>query len=308
MTTAQTVTGAVAVRDNSPAGMIEQYRSDFALVLPSHVKPESWVRVVQGLVRRDKKLREAAESDPASLIVACMDAARQGLEPGTEQYYLRPVKIKGKLQVQGIRGYQGEIELIYRAGAVASVVVEVVRERDEFVWKPGAYDSQVPLRWQGPMERPLHEADWFADRSALKGVYAYAIMKDGGATSKVVVLNQAHITLAKKSSEGSDGVYSPWRNHEEAMWLKTAAHRLQKWVPTSAEYMREQLRAVRDVAAEPVRPVPPDLGSPPPSPPSDVDTETGEVVEGEVVSDDGGLASVWPEVDEPGRDSAAGPA
>jgi hypothetical protein len=34
------------------------------------------------------------------------------------------------------------------------------------------------------------------------------------------------------------------------MWMKTGAHRLAKWVPTSAEYMREQLRAVRDVAAE----------------------------------------------------------
>jgi len=34
------------------------------------------------------------------------------------------------------------------------------------------------------------------------------------------------------------------------MWMKTAAHRLRKWVPTSAEYMREQLRIVAGVQAE----------------------------------------------------------
>jgi recombination protein RecT len=307
MTGTQTVTGAVAVRDNSPAGMIEQYRAEYALVLPSHVKPESWVRVVQGLVRRDKKLAQAAQADPASLIIALMDAARQGLEPGTEQFYLRPVKIKGNLQIQGIRGYQGEIELIYRAGAVATVIAEVVREGDLFIWRPGAYDTQEPPRWRGPMERPLHEADWFADRGKLIGVYAYAIMKEGGATSKVVVLNQADIDLAKKSSDGVDSVYSPWRNHEAAMWLKTAAHRLQKWVPTSAEYMREQLRAIRDVSAEPARPRLPDSDSPPPPASANVDTETGEVVEAEVVDDepasgDGTLAGPgWPEPPEDAR-------
>ena len=32
------------------------------------------------------------------------------------------------------------------------------------------------------------------------------------------------------------------------MWLKSAARRLEPWVPTSAEYRREQLRAVASVA------------------------------------------------------------
>jgi recombination protein RecT len=294
----QTVTDAVATRDeNSPAAMIELYRGDFALVLPSHIKPEAWVRVVQGVVRRDAALYNAAKSDPGSLVIALMDAARQGLEPGTEQYYLTPRKVKGKMQVKGIRGYQGEIELIYRAGAVSSVVVEVIRERDLFVWMPGAYDTQVPRRWDGPMERPLHDADWLGDRGGLRGVYAYAVMKDSN-TSKVVVLNRQHIDLAKKSSEGSDSAYSPWVKHEESMWLKTGAHRLQKWVPTSAEYMREQLRAIRDVAAEPPAPRPP--AGPPPEPPapSDVDTATGEVVEGVVVEDPPDDA--WPPATQPG--------
>lgn len=233
-----TVSSAVAVRDNGPGAMIEQYKGDLAMVMPSHVKPDTFVRLAVSVLRRDQDLAKAAMNNPAALMGALMEAARLGLEPGTEQYYLTRRKVKGVEEVQGIRGYQGEIELIYRAGAVSSVIVEVVRERDSFKYVPGRD------------ERPLHEIDWDAsDRGALRLVYAYAIMRDG-ATSKVVVLNRQKVMEAKAFSKGSDSPYSPWVNHEEAMWLKTAAHRLTKWVPTSAEYMRERLRAQADVAAE----------------------------------------------------------
>lgn len=236
--TAETITTAVASRPpQTLSDLIEERSKDFTTVLPSHIKPETWIRLAQGALRKNAKLQQAAKSNPRSLLVALLDAARQGLEPGTEQYYLVPRKVKGKLEVQGMRGYQGEIELIYRAGACSSVVVEVVREKDTFAWAPGR------------MERPEHEAKWFEDRGGLIGVYAYAIMKDGS-TSKVVVLNQLDIDLAKSKSDGADTEYSPWQWNPASMWLKTAVHRLQKFVPTSAEYIREQLRAVQDVAAE----------------------------------------------------------
>jgi recombination protein RecT len=125
-------------------------------------------------------------------------------------------------EVQGIVGYQGIVELIYNAGAASSVVVEVVRANDQFNYVPGLH------------ERPVHTVDWFGERGDLVGVYAYAVMQ-GGATSKVVVLNKNHIARAKAKSDGADTEYSPWRTDEESMWLKTAARRLGKWVPTSAE-------------------------------------------------------------------------
>lgn len=236
--TQNTITNAVAVRDTGPGAMVEQYSADLATVMPSHVKPETFVRLAVSVLRRDKNLALAAQNNPAALMGALMDAAQLGLTPGTEQFYLVPRKVKGQLEVQGIRGYQGEIELIYRAGAVSSVIVEVVRQNDLFQYAPGRD------------ERPRHEIDWDADdRGPLRLVYAYAVMKDG-ATSKVVVLNRRDIERAKANSQGSDSPYSPWQKHEESMWMKTAAHRLTKWVPTSAEYMREQLRAAADVAAE----------------------------------------------------------
>ena len=281
--TENTVSAAVAVRDNGPGAMVEQYRNDLAMVMPSHVKPDTFVRLAVGVLRRDKNLALAASNNPAALMGALMDAAQLGLTPGTEQYYLVPRKQKGRLEIQGIRGYQGEIELIYRAGAVSSVIVEVVRQADTFRYAPGRD------------ERPLHEIDWdAADRGPLRLVYAYAVMKDG-ATSKVVVLNRSQVMDAKAMSQGSDSQYSPWQKHEEAMWMKTAAHRLTKWVPTSAEYMREQLRAQAEVAAE-VRPAAAPASQAHAAPVVEVEHDEGPI-EAEFVDDE--PRASWPAAAQP---------
>lgn len=270
--TAQTITTAVAKRDESPSAMISAARTDLAQVMPTHMRADTWVRIAQGVVRRDKNLAEAARRSPQTLMVALMEAARLGLEPGTEQYYLTPRKRKGVPEVLGIPGYQGLIELMYRSGAVGSVVVEVVREHDTFRWAPGR------------MVKPEHDADWFADeveRGPLRGVYAYAEMTDG-ATSKVVVLGRDHIARAKASTQGADSAYSPWKTNEEAMWLKTAARRLAKWVPTSTEDRRivqgAAERADRPtLTAADVEPDPLDI--------TDTYTEVDDAIEGEIVED-----------------------
>lgn len=233
-----TISNAVATRDNSPTAMIEQYKGDFALMLPSHVNADQWARVAIGAIRRDPKLTQAAKESPATLMAALSTAARLGLEAGTEAFYLTPRRNKGRNEILGITGYQGLVELMYRAGAVSSVIAEVVYAGDEFDYQPGRD------------ERPTHRIDWDAeDRGDLRLVYAYAVMRDG-ATSKVIVLGRAGIERIKKSAQGADSAYSPWKTNPEAMWLKSAVRQLAKWVPTSAEYRKEQLRAVQEVHAE----------------------------------------------------------
>lgn len=245
--TERTITNAVANRDQEPpkaGALVKQYSGDFTTVLPSHIKPATWIRVAQGALKKGKpaqgdrygrtELEVAASNNPAAFLAALLEAARLGLEPGTEQYYLTPRKIKGRLEILGIVGYQGHIELMYRAGAVASVVAEVVHANDVFRFRPGADDI------------PHHEIDWdSADRGPMRLVYAFARMKDG-ATSKVVVLNKTAIEKIKAQSQGANSEYSPWQLWEQQMWLKSAVRQLQKWVPTSAEYIREQHRAARD--------------------------------------------------------------
>lgn len=242
---AETVTQAVARREttNSPAALVRQYERDFTTVLPSHIKPDTWVRLAQSALRKGKRapdgrfeLEVAAENNPGVFLATLFDAARQGLVPGTEQYYLTVRKVKGRPEILGITGYQGYIELMYRAGAVSSVIAEVVHGGDTFAYQPGRH------------EVPVHEIDWDAeDRGPLRLVYAYGRMTNS-AVSRVIVLNRNNIERIKKSAQGADSEYSPWQTSEESMWLKSAVRQLRKWVPTSAEYRREILRATAEAS------------------------------------------------------------
>jgi len=277
--TTQTVTDAVATRDNSPAGLIRSYSADFTSVLPTHIKADTWIRLAQGALKRGKRLDNgryelevAAGNNPGVFLATLLDAARLGLEPGTEQYYLTPRKVQGKLEILGIVGYQGYIELMYRAGAVSSVVVETVRANDSYRYR------------RGIDEVPVHEYPSFAREAArgpLIGVYAYARMKDG-AVSRVVELNQDDIDRTKSVSQGASGEYSPWTKWENGMWLKSGARQLRKWVPTSAEFRMEIARATAEVMR---------VSEQRSLPPAVVDA-SDDTLDGEVVD--------WPETAQPG--------
>jgi recombination protein RecT len=253
-----TVRNAKADQESGALAVVRSHWRELQAMMPTHVKPLGWYAGAQAALLKDKDLLAAANANPGSMMTALNEAAQLGLLPGTDQYYLTWRKLKTGPQVLGIVGYQGEIELIYRAGAVSSVVVEVVRKNDVFVWRRGSLDSEQPPRWQGAQQVPYHPADWFGDRGDVLGAYAYAVMKDG-AISKVVVVDQERIRRALSASPTAKTDYSPWKTDFAAMVMKTAAHDLQKWVPTSAEYRREELRAAADVAAEHAAPqsVPP---------------------------------------------------
>jgi recombination protein RecT len=274
--TEQAITNAVTKRDNSPAGLVKQYGSDFKQVMPTHIKGDAWIRIAVGALKKGKRnangltdLEIAAGNNPAVFMASLLDAARLGLEPGTEQYYLTPRTRDGKLDILGMVGYQGIIVLLYRAGAVASVVAEVVHANDRFSYQPGR--DQVPT----------HEIDWDSDdRGQLRLVYAYARMKDG-AVSKVVILNAADIARIKASSQGADSEYSPWQKHPAAMWLKSAVRQLAKWVPTSAEYVLLD-RPIQQIpsSAEPVH------DGPQLPQGQTVDRSTGEILDSELTHDE----------------------
>ena len=264
----RTVAGAVVKREdpNSPENLIKQYEAHFAQVLPSHIKPVQWVRLAQGTLRRDPKLAAAAERNISSFLAALLDCARLGHEPGTDQYALTHFNNSktGVPEIVGIEQYQGEIERMYRAGAVTSVKCEVVRERDEFDWSPTQ------------MRVPYHRYNALAaddERGPLAGAYAYAEMH-GGALSQVVVMGKAEIMKHKAVAKTDRFWTGPW---EPSMWKKTVVHELEKWVPTSAEYRREQLRAIAE--ADRVR----QTGTR--AEPAAVNVDTGEIHDAEIVDE-----------------------
>lgn len=296
----------VAERDKSPIGLIKDYSADFASVLPSHIKAETWVRLAQGALKKGRKIEDrrdpnfgkfelwvAAQNNPGVFLASLLDAARLGLEPGTEQYYLTPRKIKGRLEILGIVGYQGYVELMYRAGAVSSVIVETVRQNDQYRYR------------RGIDEVPVHEFPSFAreaDRGRLIGTYAYARMRDG-AVSRVIELNQDDIDRIRAVNPASDSDYSPWVKWENGMWLKSAARQLRKWVPTSAEFIREQMRAQAEatrIAGERDLPaVPADFVDPADSIDGEVVSEHDAGQQGET-QQPGQQDQVWPDAAQPG--------
>lgn len=220
-----TTSQALEKQEQGPGALVAKYKDDFALVLPSHMKPEQWVRVAQGLLRRDQKLARIAQNNPGSFLSAMLRCAHLGLEPG-DTFHLVPF---GN-EIVGIVDYTGEIELIYRAGEVASIKAEVVYSKDDFRYVPGE------------MDRPVHTPDWFSPRGELVGAYAYAVMKTG-AVSRVVVMSKAEIEKVKAVSKTASKSDSPWHRWPDRMWLKTVVHQLKKWIPSSAEYREHALRA-----------------------------------------------------------------
>ena len=259
----QTVRGAVAKRDEfKSVAVAKQYQTQFAEVLPDHIEAKGFVGSAIAALRKDPDLLKAAENSPTAFVNTLMHCATLGHIPGSKEYYLTR-RWNGKTkreEVVGLEGYRGVVERMYRSGAVASVIVREVCEKDTFEFVEGVHD------------RPVHHVDWFGgDRGEIVGVYAYAVLTTG-AVSRVVVLNRKDIdaTMARSDAGGrpkeKGGPTGPWVTDFRAMVWKTAAHRLEPWVPTSAEYRREQLRAA--AAADAAR---------------RVDPATGEVLDDDVI-------------------------
>lgn len=265
----ESVSTAVQKKNDGPMAVVTQSAGWLGGLLPSHVEAGSFVSLAKAHLKKDAKLFAAATRNPSGYMMALTECARLGLTPG-DTFHIVPFenRRKGTVDFTGIVDYTGEIELIYRAGAVSSVKAEIVYQGDAFEFSPD-------------MDRPLHKPDWFTDRGEMVGVYAYAVMKDGS-TSRVVVMNKAEVMKVKAVSKTASFNDSPWTLWEDRMWLKTAIHQLTKWVPTSAEYRREQLRAA--VEADNLR-----TGQPPVAtvtePPAD------EPVDAEIVDADADAAA-----------------
>lgn len=264
--TATTVSGAVAKRDTGIVSVMWDRKTHFAAILPDHIEVKGFLGTAAAALYGNADLMKAAERSPDSLITALMRCAALGHQPGTDEFYLTPRKKAGVPQVLGIEGYRGIVERMYRSGAVANVVVREVCAKDYFRYVEG--EDEVPVHsfgGQGSTGADFFGANGSRDRGAMVGVYSYARLTTG-AVSRVIVLDRDDVHAARDAGGyRADDKYSPWnrldagKDHPEltgrSMWWKTAARRLEPWVPTSAEFRREQLRASAQAAG---------LATPPP--------------------------------------------
>lgn len=206
---------------------IATYQGDFGRVMPKHTSVEAFMGLALAYVRRDEKLRDAANVNPGSLILALRECAALGHTPMSKIYALVPFRDRnapGGWSVVGIETYHGVIERMFRAGAVQAVKSELVRAGDMFEFDP--LQQAVTLHRYDP-----HASD--DDRGPLAGTYAWAVMLSG-ARSQMVWMNR-HEVMKHKAVAKTDAFWTgPW---EPDMWRKTGLLKLENYVPTSAEYL-----------------------------------------------------------------------
>jgi recombination protein RecT len=194
--------------------LLEREAPELRKALPESIGLDAFTGSVLAELRRSPELLDCS---PASLVGACLLAARLGLDTGPlGLVYLVPHKGR----VDFVIGYRGYVALAYRSGQVKDVAAALVYEGESFEYRQGTrpFLDHVPT--------PSLEARDIA------AAYAVARLRSGG--SVFAVIYEAEWERARKASETGSKNEGPWAEHRGSMIRKTAVRRLQPMLPQSA--------------------------------------------------------------------------
>lgn len=200
----------------------DKIRAQIALALPSHLKPDRFIRIATTALLRTPKLMQC---DQASFFQALLNLSAMGLEPDGRRAHLIPFenKKRGIVECQLIVDYKGLVDLVRRSGEISSIHADVVYERDKFTF---AYGSG----------QHLHHIPALQNRGKPIAAYSYVKLKDGSDDFIVMPVEEVE-GIRKRSRAANDG---PWVTDWPAMAAKTVFRRHSKWLPFSPE-LREQI-------------------------------------------------------------------
>ncbi len=201
------------------SALFAKHKHQMALALPKHINPERMLRLALTACARNPDLLECTQ---ASLVGSLMMAAQVGLEPDGTHGALVPYRNKGVLESQFQPMYRGLLKLAWNSKQIAGVQVDVVREKDHFVYQKG-------------LSPALEHRPYSGDDEAGALTHAYAIITTTGGGTVWEVLPRREVESVKASSRAAGKQHSPWQTHEAEMWKKTALRRVLKLAPTSAE-------------------------------------------------------------------------
>ena len=248
---------------------IKSMEGEIKKALPSVITPERFTRMVLSAISTNQALGSCT---PSSFLGAMMSAAQLGLEPNTPlgQAYILPYKNKGVLEAQFQLGYKGLIDLAYRSGEVELVQAHIVYENDKFECEYG-------------LEPKLTHVPADSNRGNAIKVYAMFKTKSGGYGFEVMSMDDVR-EHAKKYSKAYSSSYSPWATNFEEMAKKTVLKKCLKYAPLKSDFVRGIVQdgSIKNEVSEDMYEVPDVVIED--ADYTVVDTETGEIVEGE---DDG---------------------
>jgi len=190
--------------------------------LAGSLDPVQFMSICARVFNSTPKLREAPWH---SFVIACVEAAQLGLTPGNvlgECYIIPRWNRDTESQWAYFQlGYRGAMKLARRGGELLDISPELVFENDEFHESKGT-------------SRSIHHVPWYCmgheEGGEVIAAYCTAKLKTGEVAFRTITredIDKARARTATKWAECSN----VWRDHFEAMALKTAVHRLAKFLP-----------------------------------------------------------------------------
>lgn len=203
----------------------EKFQQQLAAALPKFLDTDHFVRSAITEFRLNPAL---AECSVPSVLGYFMQAAACGLEPASMLGQCYPVpfnnKKTGQKEAQFICGYRGMLSIARRSGEIASVVAEIVHEKDEFTIEYG-------------MEPKLaHKPFIDGDPGAMRGAYVVVRFKGDGIEPLIKYMSKSEIDKRRARSKASS--YGPWVTDYDEMAKKTVFRSVFKWLPISIEQIQ----------------------------------------------------------------------
>ena len=272
---ANKIQNQVATTNNNEQKTMQTYikamEGEIKKALPSVLTPERFTRMVLSAISVNPKLGSCT---PSSFLGAMMSAAQLGLEPNTPlgQAYILPYSNHGTLEAQFQVGYKGLIDLAYRSGEVEVIQAHIVYENDDFECNYG-------------LEPTLKHTPASKGRGEPIKVYAMFKTKSGGFGFEVMSMEDVKFH-ASKYSKAYGSSFSPWKTNFEEMAKKTVLKRVLKYAPLKSDFIKAvaQDETIKTEISEDMYAAPDETVYEVDY--SEVNTDTGEVIEGESTRSD----------------------
>jgi len=181
------------------------------------------------LLMKNSYTLDAARMNPDSLHTAISNVASIGitLNPALQFSYLVPRKINGEINICLDISYRGLTKLATDTGIVKAIKAELVYKNDTF-------------DYFGFHEKPVFKAEPFSDRGPIIGVYAMAVLTDGGylvETMRIDEVNRIRDDTESYKAAIKKGDWTlknnVWVKYYGEMVKKTVIKRTSKTLPTS---------------------------------------------------------------------------
>jgi recombination protein RecT len=218
---------------------LDQRSGELRNALPTHMSVPGFIRVVLTACAMNPDLYTV---DRASLLLACLKAAHDGLLPDSRDGVILPYRdnnqrspTRGQMIAQWQPMIGGLMKRFRNSGQFKSILAGIVREGEPFEY------------WIDENGEHLHHRPGYEGKPIK--AYAIAKTKDGG--TFIRVMSKAEIDKRRAVSKARDGVM--WRDWWDEAAMKTVLRNLSKRLPSSSD-LDELMRRGDDEDAFEARP------------------------------------------------------